>query len=297
MRFLSGKLRQKYVWKRLLLERMTEPVHLNLVAALVAVFGSFRSKVAFDLVVRHHHAYGILNAADQAKELGKDRLTLLEFGVGGGTGLLNMAQVASRVTGATGVSFDIYGFDTGRGLPPPRSFRDHPELWQEGDFVMDVESLRRALPSNVTLVLGDVEETVPAWLDRFDGSAPIGFVSLDLDYYYSTKAAVRVFTGRPEHYLPRTCVYLDDIEHPSHNSFCGELLAIREFNDASALRKFEKHPFLPKTRVFQRAPWIDHIYTFHVLDHPTRSTVEQPRQALKLLNPYLSTGTAGERRS
>jgi hypothetical protein len=292
LRFLSGKLRHGYVWKRVLLERMTEPLHLNVAAAFVAVFGSFRAKVAFDLVLRHHHAYGLLSAADQARELGKHRLTLLEFGVGGGAGLLNMAHVAARVTQATGVAFDIYGFDTGHGLPRPRSFRDHPELWQEGDFAMDVEALRRLLPSNVTLVLGDVAETVPAWLETFDPSAPIGFVSLDLDYYYSTKDAVQVFHGPPEAYLPRTCLYLDDIEHPSHNSFCGELLAIGEFNDGSERRKIEKHPFLPKTRVFHRAPWIEHIYTLHVLDHPSRSTLEQPRHALRLLNPYLSDATA-----
>lgn len=270
-----------------MLERLTEPLHLNAMAGLVYAFGSFRTKVAFDLILRHHHAYGILSAADQAKEMGKNRLTLLEFGVAGGTGILNMAQVAAQVTRATGVEFDIYGFDSGQGLPPPRSFRDHPELWQAGDFVMDVPRLQRELPSNVTLVLGEISETVPGWLASFDGTAPIGFVSLDLDYHYSTRDAVQVFNGPAESYLPRTCVYLDDIEHPSHNSYCGELLAINEFNDEQQLRKIEKHPFLQKSRIFQRAPWIDHIYTLHVLDHSSRSTLDQGRSAQKLLNPYL----------
>lgn len=291
--FLLGKLRQRYVWRRIFLERLAEPVHLNALSVLVWAFGSFRAKVAFDLVLRHHHAYGILAAADQANQLGIERVALLEFGVAGGTGLLNMAHVAARVTACTGVEFDIYGFDTGAGLPPPRSYRDHPELYQAGDFVMDVERLRRSLPPNVQLVLGDIADTAPAWLDSRP-SAPVGFVSVDLDYYYSTKDALQALVGPPEAYLPQTHVYLDDMEQESHNSYCGEQLAVREFNQENELRKIERHPFFRNTRVFQRAPWIGHMFLLHVLDHPTRATLEQPREALRLLNPYLrrSTGSS-----
>ncbi len=285
--FLKGKLRQRHVWKRVLLERMAEPLHLNLLSLLVWMFGSFRSKVAFDLVLRHHHAYGILAAADQARALGIDRLALLEFGVGSGTGLLNMAQVAAEVTACSGVEFDIYGFDTGSGLPPPKSFRDHPELFQAGDFCMDVDSVRARLPSNVTLVLGDVATTSVEWLHARSSSAPVGFVSVDLDYYYSTKGALQALLGSPEAYLPQTHVYLDDIQEESHNSYCGELLAVREFNQENELRKIERHFFFRHSRVFQRAPWIGHMFILHVLDHPTRSTLEQGREPLHLLNPYL----------
>jgi hypothetical protein len=249
------------------------------------MFGSFRAKVAFDLVLRHHHAYGILAAADHAAELGGARLALLEFGVAGGAGLLNMAEVAGKVSRTTGIEFDIYGFDNGAGLPPPRSFRDHPELYQAGDFAMNRERLQRALPPNAQLVLGDMQETVPAWLAGRDGSTPIGFVSLDVDYYSSSKDALEVFAGAPELYLPRTVVFLDDIEHPSHNSACGELLAVCEFNEVQQVRRIEHHPFLRSTRVFQRPPWIGHMFTLHVLDHPHRSVLERGRKAQSLLNP------------
>ena len=286
--FLARKLRQHYIWRRILLERMTEPLHLNLISAGVWLFGSFRAKVAFDLVLRHHHACGILKAADQAKRLGIERLTLLEFGVAAGTGLMNMARVASEVTHCTGVAFDIYGFDTGQGMPPPRTFRDHPELFQAGDFVMDVASLRRSLPDNVHLVLGEVADTVPGFIEGLEVSAPVGFVSIDVDYYYSTKDALRVLIGEPEKYLPTTCIYLDDIEGESYNSYCGEQLAVHEFNQENELRKIEKNPFFNKSRIFQRAPWIDHMFTLHVLDHPTRATIHQARDRQGLVNPYLT---------
>ncbi len=285
--FLRDKLRQRHVWRRVLLERMAEPLHLNLLSLLVWMFGSFRSRVAFDLVLRHHHAYGVLAAADQARTLGIDRLALLEFGVGSGTGLLNMAHVAAQVTACSGVEFDIYGFDTGSGLPPPESYRDHPELFQAGDFRMDVDRLRATLPPNVTLVLGDVATTSVEWVRTRSSSAPVGFVSVDLDYYYSTKSALLALLGPSEAYLPQTHVYLDDIQEESHNSYCGELLAVREFNEENELRKIERHFFFPHSRVFQRAPWIGHMFILHVLDHPTRSTLDQGREPLRLLNPYL----------
>jgi hypothetical protein len=38
-------------------ERLTEPLHLNVIAAFVLVFGTFRAKVAFDLVLRRQFAF------------------------------------------------------------------------------------------------------------------------------------------------------------------------------------------------------------------------------------------------
>src|SRR3954462_5615339 len=47
-----------------------------------------------------------------------------ELGVGSGTGLLNLCEIAARVTAETGVAFELVGFDTGRGMPRPRDYRD-----------------------------------------------------------------------------------------------------------------------------------------------------------------------------
>jgi hypothetical protein len=59
-----------------------------------------------------------LYVADEAKKLGLKSVTLAEFGVANGAGLLNICLVAQRVTKATGIEFDIYGFDSGKGMPP-----------------------------------------------------------------------------------------------------------------------------------------------------------------------------------
>lgn len=280
------KLRNKYIWERIFLERLTEPLHLNLLGLGVGLFGSFRARVAFDLVIRQNHAYSILASADLARELGIGKLLLVEFGVAAGAGLLNMCRIAERVTRETGVRFEIVGFDTGRGMPEPESFRDHPELYQQGDFPMNQAVLLSMLPKNARLVLGPLKETVPSFLHGVSDEAPIGFVSVDVDYYSSTRDALTLFDGRPKQYLPRTLVYLDDLEYPSHNSWCGERGAVLAFNEGHELRKIEQHPFLRGYRIFRNARWIDHMFTLHVLDHPTRNALVQNRAPVVLTNPY-----------
>ena len=284
---LLRKFRHKYIWKRLLQERMTEPLHLNLVSLFVAMFGSFRCKVAFDLVIRQQHAYGILAAADIAKAQGNATVALLEFGVASGAGLLNICHVAKLVTAATGINFLIFGFDTGKGMPPPRSYKDHPELYQEGDFPMDSVALEARLPPNAKLLLGELTDTVPQFLATTDSTVPIGFVSIDVDYYSSTVDALRVLDGIPQRYLPRVPIYLDDVHFDSHNSWCGELLAVNEFNQAHEFRKIEPHAFFRGSRIMKNASWIDHMVTLHVLDHPARSMLERSRDTISLSNPYL----------
>ena len=101
---------------------------------------------------------------------------------------------------------------------------------------------------------------------------------------------MRLLDGPPEVYLPTTLAYFDDVQLVAHNRWCGELLAIEEFNEAHEMRKLERHPFLATTRVFKHAPWIGQIYGLHVLDHPRRQPAEVGAtvEARALENPYLN---------
>jgi hypothetical protein len=257
--------------RKVVVERLTEPLHVNIASAFVALFGGFRSKVDFDLVIRPQYAFPILRAADLAREWGYDKLTLLEFGVASGTGLLNICHIAERVTRETGVQFRIVGFDTGAGMPPPVDYRDLPEIYQEGDFPMDVERLKAALPANCELVLGPVAQTLPAFLKTVTADAPIGFASIDVDYYSSAKESLEIFRAAPEKYLPLVPVYLDDIGDITVNPWVGEALAVNEFNDENTLRKISPWTMLRARRICKNAKWIEHIFGVHVLDHRIRT--------------------------
>jgi hypothetical protein len=172
-------------------------------------------------------------------------------------------------------------------MPPAIDYRDHPEGFQHGDFPMsDRHNLIEALPPFAELVIGDIRDTLPPFLERLSPDAPIGFVALDVDYYSSSKLAMPIFAAEPEKYLPMPLLYLDDIVIEMANPWCGELLAVNEFNTQSTLRKAAPLAMLRTRRLFKNALWIDQIYGVHIFDHAARRPAET-RPIRVMGNEYL----------
>lgn len=283
-RYLLRSLREPDTLRHIFVERLTEPIHLNLLAGFVALFGSLRAKIEFDVIERRYHAFGLLRAADYAREINVDRLTVIEFGVANGSGLLNLCHLGNKITDLTGVHFDIVGFDTGQGLPPAKDFRDHPEYYSQGDFILqNKDLLLRKLPQNARIEFGDLEHTIGGFWGTV--RAPIGFISVDLDYHSSTVNALTVFDGPPELYLPTVIMYFDDVKRELHNPFCGELLAIDEFNRSHESRKITKLNFLEKRRIFRNALWIEQMYHCHIFDHVSRQNALAAKRGMILTRP------------
>ena len=63
--------------------------------------------------------------------LGYSRISALEFGCGGGNGLLNAEMHIKEVTKLFSVDIDLYGFDAGSGLPAPTDYRDMPHYFRK----------------------------------------------------------------------------------------------------------------------------------------------------------------------
>jgi hypothetical protein len=217
--------------------------------------------------VRANYLYGVLHAARLANVLGVPRISVIEFGVAGGRGLVALEQASLYAEEAFGVGIDVYGFDSGRGLPKPTDFRDCPNLFLEGQFPLDPGQLMPRL-ERATLILGLVDQTVPEFLDR--RPAPIGFVSFDLDLYSSTVSALRSFESGAALLLPRVFCYFDDITGFTYADHNGERLAISEFNAAHELRKlspiYAAEFYVPRRE--SRALWPRKLYLAHILDHP-----------------------------
>ncbi len=267
-------------WEDRLYGALNAPLLVIVSAGLAGLFGSLRSKIAFDRFERAPYAFGILKAADAAATLGITRIAAVEFGVASGKGLLSMCRIAEAVSRLTGVQIDVVGFDTGNGMPPARDYRDHPEYYGHADFAMpDPGKLRAALPSFAQLVLGDIAETGPAFLKQYDHA--IGFVAVDVDYHSSATECLAMLNGPAEKYLPTVPVFFDDVLLDNHNPWCGELLAIEEFNRRGDFRKIAPFTALATKRILKSASWIPQMYALHVLDHAARSveanTTSTPR--------------------
>jgi hypothetical protein len=220
-----------------------------------------------DSALRANYLHGVLHAARLASVLGIPTISALEFGVAGGRGLLALEKASVYVGEAFDVSIDVYGFDSGRGLPKPTDFRDCPNLFLEGQFPLDEARLAARL-ERAELILGLVDETVSAFMER--PPAPIGFVSFDLDLYSSTVSALRAFEAGAELMLPRVQCYFDDITGFTYADHNGERLAISEFNAANALRKvspiYAAEFYVPQRE--SHALWVRKLYMAHILDHP-----------------------------
>lgn len=217
--------------------------------------------------LRPSYTLGVLHGAHLARALGIPRVSVIEFGVAGGVGLISLERIADEVSRVLDVAIDVYGFDTGAGLPKPVDHRDLPNLYTEGGFPMDAEKLAARL-RKARLVLGLIEDTIPKFLES--RPAPVAFISFDLDYYSSTLHAFKVLEADTDVLLPRVHCYFDDIMGFTCSEFTGERLAISEFNTGHPARKISpiyglKH-FLP--RQYLNEQWVEMLYLAHMFDHP-----------------------------
>lgn len=241
-------------------------------AALKYLPTSLDTKVKWELSTRPAYLLGVYEAAKQAKREGKIAIEVIEFGVAGGTGLLELQRIAEMVERETGVFIKVIGFDMGNeGLP---SFigdhRDHPDQWKPGDFKMDEEALRAKLdPHRITLLIGNVSETVFQYA-RDIHENPVGFISFDMDLYSSTRDALKIFSCTDV--LAHVPLYFDDIEFIFNYSEAGELAAIEEYNgthwETACIdqwygikegRPFPERGFLEKMRVHHSFSDIENI--------------------------------------
>jgi len=228
--------------------------------------GSYELRMRIGAIDRPHYGYCVYNAAVLAKKLGYQRISVLEFGVAGGSGLANLEYHAQHISKLLTIDIDIYGFDTAEGLPEPLDYRDLPYHWRKGFFKMDVPRLKARL-KKAELVLGDIKDTSKDFFERYS-PAPIGAIAYDLDFYSSTVAALNMLGAGERHYLPRVFCYFDDTIGTNielYNDFTGQRLAINEFNQDHADAKLGLPYHLMAEKVVES--WYHQVWVCHFFKH------------------------------
>lgn len=243
-----------------------EPPFRLLTYLLVKRFaGSIRSKNRWAAVERPQYLAGVLAAADLARSSAVPEISVIEFGVAGGNGLIALQSCAAAVEAETGVRIRVFGFDTAEGLPELcGDYRDHPDQWRSNDYRMDVQKLRARLSARTSLVLGNIRDTVPQFVSQ--AHPPIGFIACDVDLYSSTTDVFRILSEPGSRLLRRVFMYLDDVDFQFNHRYAGELLAIEEFNQRNPLVKIDVWRGLKKDKVFPTQAWLDRMYIAHDLD-------------------------------
>ena len=244
-----------------------EPPFRLLSKTLVALAArSIRAKADWDATSRPEYLVGVLAAADQALKEGVSEFSVIEFGVASGNGLLALERHAAAVEKETGVKISVYGFDSGKGLPPSSGdYRDHPDQWKAGDYPMDESQLRQRLTNRSSLVMGPVADTVPKFVASLQRS-PVGFVAVDLDLYSSTRDALKILVLPGKRMLRQVPIYLDDVFFICNHRFAGELLAIDEFNQANENVKIDCWRGIADGRPFPENGWLKRMFVAHDLE-------------------------------
>ncbi len=212
---------------------------------------------------RPHYYACMLEAALLARALDHRSISVLEFGVASGNGLLAMERYAEKIQRRIGIEIALYGFDMGDqgGLPATTDPRDMPYLWPPGAYKMDFARLKARL-RRAELRLGNVAETVPAFAK--EAIAPIAAVFIDVDYYSSTMEVLKLFDLAKGRTLPRVVCYFDDVD--VSNTFNGELAAIIGFNASHShlkIARVDSHHTAVLYGTFN-----NHVFHLHDFEHP-----------------------------
>ena len=162
------------------------------------------------------------------------------------------------------MQIDVYGFDTGVGLPKTEDVNeDLPFFWRTDLYKMDKDALAKKI--NSTIFYGDVKDTV----DDFVKTKPnqISCIFLDLDLYTSTINFLNQIPKIDQYLLPRVLCYFDDVYVPENyiSHFNGVFKAIDEFNEK--FKQYKLGTSVDHHKSFKFPLSKTSVYTLHSLDH------------------------------
>jgi hypothetical protein len=170
-----------------------------------------------------------------------------------------------RLERSSGIKIEVYGFDTGEGLPDLEGPADLPYWFYPRQYTTDIEILKEKCPE-AQLVIGDVAETVAGFFAN-GYRAPLAAMFIDLDLYSSTRDVLKIFDSDKSNFPPLLFVYLDDVvgsDLEMYGPFNGEMAAIEEFNNKQDSIKIHKNRNL---LTFAYILYGTKIIYAHIIDH------------------------------
>lgn len=215
-----------------------------------------------------HYAFCLWQAATEARRNGLNSFSAIEFGVASGNGLVALQWHAHAISQIFGLDIEVYGFDTGTGLPESSDPSDMPHYFGTASYRMKAKEALTDRLWKARLVLGDIADTSKSF---FDNSPPatIGAMMVDVDMYSSTVPILNMLIGDASRFLPRVQMYFDDIHHATAD--LGEALAIQRFNASQEAVKI-----VPEATYSNVVDTVDYAYnsflhrvkTAHLFEHP-----------------------------
>ena len=215
-------------------------------------------------VFKPHYETILLESCKEAKKLGINNVSVLELGVAGGNGIIALEKYKKSIESYLKIKIDIYGFDTGEGMPRSNLKEDLIFVWKQGQYKIDKDLIGKK--TNSKIFYGDVKNTINDFIKLNPNK--ICSIFVDLDYYSSTKAFLDQINSLKKYLLPRVLCYFDDLHVPEKyiSDVNGELLAINEFNSSNTNCKLGAS--IDHVMDFKFPLAKNSIYMLHVFDNP-----------------------------
>ena len=254
----------KYFYKlSLLFKRVLhydKPLRVALLGYLSLKFKTFKP----------HYESILYEACLEAKKLKINQVSVIELGVAGGNGIVSLEKYKRKIEKVLDISINIYGFDTGSGLPESVKDEDLPFFWKSNMYKIDRDALEKRINSKI--FYGDVKNTVDDFIKINKNS--ICCIFFDLDLYTSTINFLNQIPKIKDHLLPRVLCYFDDVYVFENyiNQFNGVFKAIDEFNKSFSEFKlgcsvdhFKDFKFpLAKTSIYTLHCFNNHLYKKYI---------------------------------
>jgi hypothetical protein len=186
-----------------------------------------------------------------------------EFGTGWGSTLSAFLRASTRFCRDN--NFDIRQikivlFDSFQGLPGETAKEDYNPEWGKGkfaysrDYITDIIRKNNFPLENVTFVEGFFEQSLTDELFQKLKDAPPSIVTVDVDYYSSTKLTLN-FIGPL--LKSGTVFYFDDLYSFFLHPEMGQPKAIKEFNEAGQgyLNMLTFKNYAGKCYIFAKMEW------------------------------------------
>lgn len=218
----------------------------NELSGLRGITAYKRLKLLFANAVGRADLYGHLAlSVETALSVHKKRnrpLTYYEFGTGSGNTLERALDALKKFKGGRAFLFDSF-----EGLPAMQHKSDASPLWKQGDFSFSQNYISRIVKKsgfdseNVRFIKGFYETSLTLELQKELANSPPAFVTIDVDYYSSTKIVLDFL--KP--ILASGCIiFFDDLwafdGHPEY----GQLKALNEFNLSNSDGQLVPHQVL-----------------------------------------------------
>jgi len=183
--------------------------------------------------------YNTLNRQRKKKKISPEPFgTYYEFGVGWGETLYAYFDALGRFCNDFKMDlndFNIFTFDSFEGLPENTNPADKHIGWEKGSMAFDLNEIKKRISNhpigknvkNIHFNKGFFSESLTTSLQKKLSKFPPGIVTVDVDYYSSTKD---VLVWLRPILMSGALFYFDDIWSFHGNPNYGQLKAIHEFN-------------------------------------------------------------------